>query len=123
MGAAIEVHKSLGPGLLENVYHKSLAHELKLRAISFHSEFIVPVYYKDFKMDTTLKCDLFVEKAIVIELKAVETIKPIFEAQLLTYMNLLSAPKGILLNFNCSNIFRNGQKTYVNDLFNYLPDE
>lgn len=122
IGAAIEVHKNLGPGLLESVYQRCLEHEFQLRGISFISQPIVPVYYKDIELDAFLRCDLLVENRIVVELKAVETINPIFTAQLLTYMKLLDAPKGILMNFNCINLFKDGQKTYVNDLFSLLPD-
>ena len=68
-------------------------------------------------------CDLLVEDAIVIEIKAVDTIAPVYEAQLLTYMQLLQKPKGILINFNCANLFKEGQKTYVNELFRNLPEE
>jgi GxxExxY protein len=122
IGAAIEVHKAMGPGLLESVYHRCLMHELYLKGIYFISELNVPVYYKDIEIETPLRCDLFVENCLVIELKSVEAIKPIFEAQLLTYMKLLEAPKGILINFNCINLFKNGQQTFVNDLFRFLPD-
>jgi GxxExxY protein len=93
IGAAIEVHKSLGPGLLESLYHRCLEHEFDLRRINFLTEASVQVSYKDIEIETTLKCDLLVENCIVIELKAVEVIKPIFQSQLLTYMKLLEAPK------------------------------
>lgn len=122
IGAAIEVHKCMGPGLLESVYHRCLAHELNLKGIYFISELNVPVYYKDLEIETSLRCDLFVENCLVIELKSVESIKPIFEAQLLTYMKLLEAPKGILVNFNCTNLFKNGQQTFVNEWYRFLPD-
>lgn len=121
-GAAIEVHKSLGPGLLESVYHKCLVHELNIREISFTSELLVPVNYKGLQLETELRCDLFIENTIVLELKAVEKILPIHEAQLLTYMNLLEAPFGILFNFNTTNIYHDGQKTYVNELYRILKE-
>ncbi len=121
-GAAIEVHKALGTGLLENVYQSCLKHELRLRDIDFISEMIVAVDYKGLEIETSLRCDLYVEDCIVIELKSVETILPIHEAQLITYMKLLNAPKGILFNFNCVNLYREGQKTYVNDFFRRLPE-
>ena len=121
-GAAIEVHKSLGPGLLESVYHKCLAHELNIREISFTSELLVPVNYKGLQLETELRCDLFIENTIVVELKAVEKILPIHEAHLLTYMNLLEAPFGILFNFNTTNINHDGQKTYVNELYRILNE-
>jgi GxxExxY protein len=121
-GAAIEVHKALGPGLLESVYHKCLIHELNLRKISFISEVIVPVNYKGLQLEAELRCDLFVEDTIVVELKTVEKILPIHEAQLLTYMNLLEVPFGILLNFNTTNIYHDGQKTFVNSLYRILNE-
>ncbi len=121
IGSAIEVHKELGPGLLESIYHKCLKKELLLRGINFKSEFSIPLLYKNEPLDTELRCDLLIENQIVVELKAVETMMPIFEAQLLTYMKLLEVPKGILINFNVKNIFHEGQKTFVNDYFKLLP--
>ena len=119
-GAAIEVHKSLGPGLLESVYHKCLKHELYLRNIQFVSEVLVPVEYKRIEIETELRCDLYVENCLAVELKAIEGILPIHEAQLLAYMKLLGAPQGLLINFHCTNIFKEGQKTYVNELYRPL---
>jgi len=121
-GAAIEVHKNLGAGLLESVYHKCLMYELNDRNINFKSELIVPIEYKGITFDSDLRCDLFVEGAIVVELKSVEKVLPILEAQILTYMKLLNSPQGILINFNCKNIFNEGQKTYVNELYRLLND-
>ncbi|MES2838230.1 MAG: GxxExxY protein [Bacteroidota bacterium] len=122
-GAAIEVHKALGPGLLESVYHKCLMKELEYREIDFVSELKIPFEYKDEPLDIELRCDLFIENIIVVELKAVEKTLPIHEAQLLTYMKLLNSPKGILLNFNVVNLYKEGQKTFVNELFRTLPEE
>lgn len=122
IGAAIEVHKSLGPGLLESVYHKCLRQEFIIRRLNFGSEFLVPVEYKGIHVETDLRCDFLVEDSIVVELKAVDIIAPVFEAQLLTYMKLLEKPKGILINFNCANLFKEGQRTYVNEYFRLLPD-
>jgi GxxExxY protein len=121
IGAAIEVHKIMGSGLLESVYHQCMKEELKLRKMNFMTEMRIPVVYKDKPLEIDFRCDLFVENCLVVELKAVTEIEGIFEAQLLTYMKLLKAPKGILLNFNCSNIFNHGQKTYVNEYFRALP--
>ena len=121
-GAAIEVHKSLGPSLLESVYHKCLAHELNIREISFTSELLAPVNYKGLQLETELRCDLFIENTIVVELKAVEKLLPIHEAQLLTYMNLLKVPIGLLINFNVNNIFYDGQQTFVNEIYRLLPE-
>jgi len=120
IGAAIEVHKIMGRGLLETVYHQCLKEELRYRNINFETEMFIPVLYKNKLLDIDFRCDLFIEKSVVVELKSVKEITPGFEAQLLTYMKLLKAPKGILINFNCSNIFKEGQKTYVNEYFNLL---
>jgi GxxExxY protein len=121
-GAAIEVHKSLGPGLLESVYHQCLLKELELRNINAKTEFIIPINYKGFELESKLRCDIFVEELLVVELKSVAEINPIFEAQLLTYMNLLQAPIGLLINCNVKNIYYEGQKTYVNKLYSELWD-
>lgn len=88
-GAAIEVHKFLGPGLLESIYHKCLKKELDVRGISFTSELLVPINFKGLDVDTNLRCDLFIENCIVLELKTVDDFAPIHQAQLLTYMKLL----------------------------------
>jgi GxxExxY protein len=121
-GAAIEVHKALGPGLLESVYHKCLKHELYLRNISFTSELIVPVNYKGIEIDAKLRCDFFVENILPVEIKATDGINPVHEAQLLTYMKLLHVPEGLLLNFNTVNLFKDGQRTYVNERYRYLAE-
>ena len=122
LGAAITVHRELGPGLLESVYERCLFHEFELMDINFVSEVAVPVVYRDLVMDTNLRCDFFVEDCLVLEIKAVESILPIHEAQLITYMKLLNAPKGLLINFNSVHLFKQGQKTYVNEIFRSLPD-
>lgn len=121
IGSAIEVHKIMGRGLLESVYHQCLKEELLHRKINFLTEMKVPVLYKSKELEIDFRCDLFIENCLVVELKAVQEITNAFEAQLLTYMKLLKSPKGILINFNCSNIFKQGQKTYVNEYFNSLP--
>ena len=120
IGSAIEVHKFMGSGLLESVYHQCLKEELMLRKINFLTEMKIPVVYKGKTLDIDFRCDLFVENSIVVELKAVNEMNAIFEAQLLTYMKLLKCPKGILINFNCSNIFKEGQRTFVNEYFSKL---
>jgi len=122
-GAAIEVHKRLGPGLLESIYHKCLAHELSRRNIRFSSEVNIPIHYKDVNIDAKIKCDLYVENCLVVEIKAIENVLPIHHAQLLTYMKLLEAPKGLILNFHCVNIYTQGQKTFVNEYYRSLDDE
>ncbi|MBK6524479.1 MAG: GxxExxY protein [Crocinitomicaceae bacterium] len=123
IGAAIEVHKALGPGLLESVYHKCMKEELKLRKLRFASEILTPLKYKGIELNTDLRCDLFVENCIAIELKSIDLLAPIHDAQILTYMRLLNCPKGILINFNCVNLFKEGQKTFVNNLFRVLKEK
>ena len=120
IGAAIEVHKTVGKGLLESVYHQCMKEELLHRKINFFTEMKVPIIYKNKELTTDFRCDLFIEDCLVVELKSVLEMNSIFEAQLLTYMKLLKAPKGIIINFNCFNIFKEGQKTYVNEYFNLL---
>lgn len=120
VGSAIEVHKIMGRGLLESIYHQCLMEELLHRKINFLTEMRIPVLYKEKELTIDFRCDLFIENCLVVELKAVQEISNVFEAQLLTYMKLLKAPKGILINFNCSNIFKEGQKTYVNEYFKLL---
>ena len=121
-GAAIEVHKTLGPGLLESVYHKCMKHELTLRGIKFHSELHVPINYMGLELDTELRCDLFVENNLPVELKASDGINPLHEAQIMTYMNLFHVPEGLLINFNVTNLYNEGQRTYVNELYRDLPE-
>ena len=121
-GSAIEVHKYLGPGLLESVYHTCLKKELTIRGFEFQTELIIPVNYKGLELETGLRCDLLVEKSLVVELKAIEKVLPIHEAQILTYMKLLEIPIGLILNFNVTHIFKEGQKTYVNERYRYLED-
>ena len=123
IGAAIEVHKNMGSGLLESVYQQCMIEELTNRNINFVSEFKVPVVYKGKELDIEFRCDLFVENCLVVELKSVSEIRPIHDAQVLNYMNLLKVPKGIIINFNCFNIFREGQKTFVNEYFKKLEKE
>jgi GxxExxY protein len=121
-GAAIEVHKSIGPGLLESVYHKCMKHELELRHVNFKSELSVSVNYKGFDVNADLRCDFYIENCLVVELKAIEKVLPIHVAQIITYMKILQAPMGLMINFNCTNIFNEGQKTYVNELYKNLED-
>lgn len=123
IGSVIEVHKIMGRGLLESVYHQCLKEELLHRKINFLTEMRVPVNYKGIELNMDFRCDLFVENSIVVELKCVQEFHPVHEAQLLTYMKLLQCPKGILINFNCTNIFREGQKTMVNEYFSKLKEQ
>jgi GxxExxY protein len=100
IGAAIEVHRALGPGLLESAYEECLCLELKLRGLSFRRQVAIPIEYKGIKLDCAYAADLIVNDQVILELKAVEKILAIHEAQLLTYMKLLKMKKGLLINFN-----------------------
>jgi GxxExxY protein len=123
IGAAIEVHREMGPGLLEKIYHKCMERELDLRGIKYTSEQTVPINYKGEVLESDLRADLLVEGCLMVELKAVIEMKPIFETQILSYMKLTKKPKGILINFTVTNIFKEGQKTFVNELYRALPNE
>ncbi len=120
VGACIEVHKYLGPGLLESVYHQCLTREFQLQEISFISEHHIGVEYKDIQVNTLLKADFIINKCLVLEIKAVDLLLPIHHAQILTYMKLLEVPKGLLINFNCVNIIQNGKKSFVNEFYREL---
>ncbi len=100
IGAAIEVHKALGPGLLESAYEKCLCHELKLRGLSFDSQKPLPLLFKGEEIDCGYRLDVVVDNAIVLELKSCEKIEPIHKAQLLTYLKLSGLTLGLVLNFN-----------------------
>jgi GxxExxY protein len=123
IGAAIEVHKILGPGLLESNYEKALIHELSLRGLSSKSQQTVQVPYKAIILDCELRYDILVEDLIIVENKATIDMHPVFGATLMSYMKHLKKPKGILINFHVQNLFKEGQKTYVNEFFAALPDE
>jgi len=108
IGAAIEVHKVLGPGLLESAYEECLCHEWKLRGVSFRRQVDVPVIYKGVALDCGYRLDLLVEEAVIIELKCADRILPVHEAQLLTYMKLLNKPVGFVFNFHRETFTRGG---------------
>jgi GxxExxY protein len=115
IGAAIEVHKALGPGLLETAYEECLAHELILANISFERQVALPVTYKSHQLDCGYRLDFLVEKRVVLEQKAVEMLQPIHEAQLLTYLKLGGWPIGLLINFNVP-VLKKGIKRMVHHL-------
>jgi GxxExxY protein len=116
-GASIEVHRNLGPGLLESIYQDCLAHELTLRGIAHTTQQIVAVEYKDLIMSTPLRCDFFIEDILPLEIKSKSEILPIDQAQIMTYMKLLGRPKGLLINFNVTNLYADGHFTFVNELY------
>jgi GxxExxY protein len=100
IGAAIEVHRTIGPGLLESAYVQCLCYELSLRKIPFQLELPLPVHYKGLKLDCGYRLDLVVADAVVVEVKAVDRITPLHEAQLLTYLRMGGWKAGLLINFN-----------------------
>ena len=115
IGAAIEVHKVLGPGLLESAYEECLCHELELRGLHYERQKPLPVVYKGRKLDCGYRLDVVVEKAIILELKSSEKMEPIYEAQLLTYLKLSGLHLGLILNFNVP-MMRDGIKRVVHEL-------
>ena len=117
------MHRYPGPGLLESVYEKCFLKELDLRGIAYKSQIWVPLECKGLLLDTELRLDVLVEDILCVELKTREGLLPIHDAVLLSYMQMLQKPKGILINFHCVNIFKEGQKTLVNSLFSLLPEE
>ncbi len=123
IGSAIEVHKHLGPGLLESVYERCFLKELAVRGVTFKNQLCVPLQYKGLELDAELRLDVLVEDTLCVELKAQEGLLPIHDAIVLSYMQMLQKPKGILINFHCVNIFKEGQRTLVNNLFSLLPEE
>lgn len=121
VGAAIQVHKEIGPGLLESVYEKCLGQLLKEKGLNFTSQQKVPLIFHGLYLECDLRFDILVENLIIVEIKAVDCLLPIHEAQLLTYLKLIEKPKGILINFNCVNLFKEGQRTFVTNLYARLP--
>jgi GxxExxY protein len=119
IGAAIEVHRQLGPGLLESAYEECLAQELALRSIALERQKPLPVVYKGIKLDCGYRVDLLVGGRVVVELKAVETLAPIHDAILLTYLRLSGCRIGLLINFH-SAVLKDGIRRRV---LNYKPDE
>jgi GxxExxY protein len=112
IGCAIDVHRGLGPGLLESTYEQCLAHELNLNGIEFKLQHPLPVLYKGMRLDCGYRVDVLVENEIVLELKSVEDLKGIHEAQLLTYMKLAGIKQGFLINFNVR-FLKEGLKSFV----------
>jgi len=112
IGAAIEVHKTIGPGLLESAYEECQAHEMRLRGLHFERQVPLAVAYKGMTLDCGYRLDFLVEKAVVLELKAVDALQPIHEAQVLTYLKLGGWTIGLLINFNVP-VLKNGIKRVV----------
>lgn len=114
LDSAIEVHKNLGPGLLESVYEICLYKELKNRKLFIQRQVSLPVFYKGEKLDADFKIDLIVENEVIIELKAVEILLPVHEAQLLTYMKLSEKHLGLLINFNVPKLIDGFRRRVLN---------
>jgi GxxExxY protein len=112
IGCALEVHRHLGPGLLESTYEQCLAHELRQAGIPFMLQHPMPVAYKDVLLDCGYRVDVLVDGRVILELKSVEKLLPIHEAQLLTYMKLAHVSLGLLMNFNVT-CFKDGLKRMV----------
>lgn len=117
--AAIEVHKELGSSQLDSVYHVCFARELKLRGMSLESEFYTPTHYKGEVLEADLNVDFLVEGKVLVMIKP-DPLIPEHTTQILSYMKLLRAPKGLLLNFTSKNLFHEGQRTVVNGLYQTL---
>jgi len=114
IGASIEVHRELGPGLLESAYESCLVYELRQRGIRVEQQVPQPVFYKGLQLECAYRLDLLVENRVIVELKAVEALLPVHQAQLLTYLKLRQLRLGLLINFNVP-ILKNGIKRLLND--------
>jgi GxxExxY protein len=112
IGAAIEVHKHLGPGMLESAYEECLAYELKEKGLKIDRQKPVSIHYKKISLDYGYKIDLLVEEKVIVELKSVDSFTPVHEAQILTYMKFANKEVGLLVNFNVT-VLKNGIKRYV----------
>ena len=123
MGYAIEVHKELGPGLLESIYEKYLIFELNKNGFNVVNQLSIPIKYKEIELDSNFRLDLLVNDLIIVEIKSVVQLLPIHQAQLLTYMKLLKKPQGLLLNFNSTNLSKESVPL-INEYFNeYDPKQ
>lgn len=121
IGCAIEVHKQLGPGLLESIYEECFCEEIGYRKMIYARQIYVPASYRGKQLNIDLRLDVLVEDLVICELKAIESLLPVHSAQLLSYMKLLKKPKGLLINFHTDNISKS-YKPFVNDIFSALPD-
>jgi len=121
IGSAIKVHKALGPGLLEGVYEKCLKYDLEQKGYQVLQQAFVPIHYDKMIINSELRIDLLVNATVVVEIKTVEQMLPVHEAQLMTYMKLLKVPQGLLVNFFTNNISKS-YKPFVNEYFKNLPE-
>ena len=123
VSCAIEVHKQLGPGLLESIYEECFIEELRINDLQVAYQERIPLVYKGKLLKNELRLDVVVNDCIIVELKATEEIIPLFKAQLLSYLKLTGIPKGLLINFNCLNITSQGLVSLVTEKFANLPKE
>lgn len=112
IGAALKVHKELGPGLIESIYERCLCYEFQKSGLEFERQVAVPVVYDSVKLDADLRLDIWVEQLLIVEVKAVEAILPIHQAQLMTYLKLTGNRLGLLINFNVA-LLKNGIKRVI----------
>lgn len=122
VGYAIKVHKKLGPGLLESVYEECLKYELEKNGYEVKQQLIIKIDYDELELESQLRLDFLVNDCVVVELKTVDKFHPLHEAKILTYMNLLKRPQGLLINFNTTNITKS-TKPFVNEYFQMLDNE
>lgn len=121
VGCAIKVHKELGPGLLESVYELCLAYELKEKGYLVDQQVTTKINYGKIEIETPLKVDLLVNETIIVEIKTVEKLLPVHQAQLMTYMKILKKPQGLLVNFYTENITKS-MVPLINEYFSKLPE-
>lgn len=121
VGCAIKVHKELGPGLLESVYEMCLAYELREKGFLVNQQISTKISYGKIEIETPLKVDLLVNDSIIIEIKTVESLLPVHQAQLMTYMKILKKPQGLLINFYTDNITES-MIPLINEHFSKLPE-
>ena len=115
IGAAIEVHRELGPGLLEEVYEECLCRELELRGVPFRRQVAVPIRYKGERLNTTYRCDIWVANMVIVEVKSADGTHPIHQAQLMGYLKLMNSRLGLIINFNVK-LLKQGIKRIANGL-------
>ena len=115
IAAAIDVHKALGPGLLESVYEDCLAYEMSLRQMPFVRQQVLPVAYKDLEIEAAFRLDFMVDNLVIVEIKAIEQLLPMHKAQLLTYLKMTNKRLGLLINFNVP-LLKEGLKRVANDM-------
>jgi len=123
IGCAIEIHKDLGPGLLEGAYEKCMIFLLEKKGYKVESQLEVPIIFQELFVDRGFRLDLLVENLVIVELKAAKELTDVNRQQILTHLKLMKKPKGILINFNCLNIFYEGQQTFVTKEYAKLPSE